>query len=646
MKLQFRDSAINIRSDADGDLDINADDEIELNSTLIDVNGNLDVSGTYAGAGLMTLTTASGENKLTVRADAASQQASLSLQVQADTPGQTVIYFGKVGATTNGQVGYNPTNDKMTFFTNNSEKMSLTTAGLLTITDDLVIKTGGTIGGANDTDLLTLTSGVLTVAGEVVGTGFTGTLDGVLGGGTPAAATTTTLASTTITASGIIKTDDTTAATSTTDGSLQTDGGLSVALDAVIGDDIIMISDAAQIAFGVNSEVTLTHSHDSGLILGRTATADDSFPIFSLATGDNDIASGDKLGQINWFAPNEGAGTDAIVAAASIFVGAEGDFSASNNASTMYFSTSTSGAPTERMKITSGGNIVFPTDGMSLQFGAHPADTTLTHVADVGLQFSDSDQLRFGAGGDLAIYHDGSNSYVDENGTGQLVIRSDQGILFKKQSADEKVLEATADGSVILYHNNGAKLETTATGANVNSLAIKTAGKESIWIPSSAMYPSTTNGCAAIAQVETVALRPDLKVLDFDASSDEFAQFAIAFPKSWNEGTVTFQPYWTVTGTNTGTVAWQLGACSVSSDVNLSLQFGTLVATTALAHSGTSNDLMISVESGAVTIAGSPAVDDQCFFQINRDVSADAQTGDARLLGLRLFFTTDAANDT
>ena len=77
-----------------------------------------------------------------------------------------------------------------------AEVMSLDSAGLLTIADDLVIKTGGTIGGANDTDLLTLTSAVLTVAGEVVGTGFTGTLDGVLGGGTPAAASVTTLTTT------------------------------------------------------------------------------------------------------------------------------------------------------------------------------------------------------------------------------------------------------------------------------------------------------------------------------------------------------------------------------------------------------------------------------------------------------------------
>ena len=202
---------------------------------------------------------------------------------------------------------------------------------------------------------------------------------------------------------------------------------------------------------------------------------------------------------------------------------------------------------------------------------------------------------------------------------------------------------ATTAGAIAIAADGTVDLATA--GATVNSVAVKVAGKESIWVPAASMYPSTTNGCAAIAQVETTALRPDLKCLDFDASSDEFAQFAVAFPKSWNEGTVTFQPFWTVTGTNTGTVAWQLGGIAASSDDSINTAFGTLVATTALAHSGTSNDLMVSVESGAVTIAGSPAAGDCCFFQINRDISADNQSGDARLLGVKLFFTTDAAND-
>ena len=58
MQLQFRDSAINIRSDADGDLDINADDEVEINSTLIDINGNVEMSGTLTQSGVATFSVA------------------------------------------------------------------------------------------------------------------------------------------------------------------------------------------------------------------------------------------------------------------------------------------------------------------------------------------------------------------------------------------------------------------------------------------------------------------------------------------------------------------------------------------------------------------------------------------------------------
>ena len=191
-------------------------------------------------------------------------------------------------------------------------------------------------------------------------------------------------------------------------------------------------------------------------------------------------------------------------------------------------------------------------------------------------------------------------------------------------------------------------LGVTSTAAELNQLdgkVARTAGKESIWIPAAAMYPSTTNPCSDLTQVETTALRPDLKVLDFAAAADDFAQFAISFPKSYDLGTITYQPFWTVTGTDTGTVVWQLGGVAITNDETINTAFGTLVATAAKAHSGTSNDLMVSNESGAVTIAGSPADDDQCFFQINLDTSASGQTGTVRLLGIKLFFTTDAAND-
>ena len=215
-------------------------------------------------------------------------------------------------------------------------------------------------------------------------------------------------------------------------------------------------------------------------------------------------------------------------------------------------------------------------------------------------------------------------------------------------SADDLILGGAAGLIVPEGQITIGSTAVTSSAADLNQLdgeVAKTAGKESIWIPAAAMYPSTTNPCSDLTQVETTALRPDLKVLDFAAAADDFAQFSVAFPKSWNLGTITYQPFWTVTGTNTGTMVWQLGGVAITNDESINTAFGTLVATTALAHSGTSNDLMVSAESGAVTIAGSPADNDQCFFQINNDASASGQTGAARLLGIKLFFTTDAAND-
>lgn len=183
--------------------------------------------------------------------------------------------------------------------------------------------------------------------------------------------------------------------------------------------------------------------------------------------------------------------------------------------------------------------------------------------------------------------------------------------------------------------------EITSTGAEINALKVQ--GKETIFVPAAAMYPNTTAGCADLEQVE-LSSGPEMKCLDFDPSSSESAQFSIAMPKSWDEGSVTFQALFSVTGTDTGTVAWSLAGVSIADDASCDTAFGGAVAATAKAHSGTSNDLNLTAESGPVTIA-SAAVDTMSFFQVSRDVSADTQTGDARLLGIKLYFTTDAKND-
>jgi len=215
-------------------------------------------------------------------------------------------------------------------------------------------------------------------------------------------------------------------------------------------------------------------------------------------------------------------------------------------------------------------------------------------------------------------------------------------ILTGQGSTNDVTIKNDADADVIEIPT-GTTNVAIAGALDVGGAKAKVAGTETIYVPAAAMYPNSTNGCADLEQVE-LSNGPELKCLDFDASSDENAQFTVCFPKSWNEGTVTFQAFWTVTGTNTGTVAWGLSGVCIADDASINTAFGTNVVATAKAFSGTSNDMTVSATSGAVTIANA-AVDTQTYFQIMRDVSADTQSGDARLLGIKLFFTTDAAND-
>ena len=276
------------------------------------------------------------------------------------------------------------------------------------------------------------------------------------------------------------------------------------------------------------------------------------------------------------------------------------------------------------------------------------------------------------------LYADGvaTNTGVYDIGMGDVTLAG-------TQTLTNKTLTAPKIGTSILDTNGNELLLLTATGSAVNELtlanastgngpilsatgetnvdinlnpkgtgvlksassAVKIAGTETMWVPASAMYPATTNG-ADPQQVETTATRPDMKVLDFDKATDEFAQFSVAFPKSWNEGTITYQVYWTPGGASTGVCIWGLQGVACGDSDTIDVAYGTAV-TVSDAGIGTIEDQQVSAVSSAVTIAGSPAVDQQTYFQIFRDANAGGDTldDDCRLLGIKIFFTTDAAND-
>ena len=210
---------------------------------------------------------------------------------------------------------------------------------------------------------------------------------------------------------------------------------------------------------------------------------------------------------------------------------------------------------------------------------------------------------------------------------------------------------ATNAGSSLLYEDETGDPSAYFEGNNVNFSAVptitdgalKSAGRETIWVPALAMYGNTTSGAEA-GQTE-LGNGPELKTLAFDKDSDEFAQFAISFPKSWNEGTVSFKAYFTGNSTNTGNVAFKLAGVGLADGELTNIAFGTAVQAEAKAHSGVAYNLNITRESGAITIAGTPVAEEYVFFEISRDVSEDNFSADALLLGVKLFFTTDAGND-
>jgi hypothetical protein len=155
------------------------------------------------------------------------------------------------------------------------------------------------------------------------------------------------------------------------------------------------------------------------------------------------------------------------------------------------------------------------------------------------------------------------------------------------------------------------------------------------------MTSATTNGAAAGA-VEQSSNKNMTVSKDFDTTTSEIVHFNVAFPKSWDLGTVTFRAFWTA-ASGSGTATFSLSGVACSDDDALDVAYGTVQSVTDTLI--TAYDMHVSAESSAITIAGTPAAEDVCFFKLIRDV-ADTLTVDAKLIGIKLFFTTNAATDT
>ena len=80
--------------------------------------------------------------------------------------------------------------------------------------------------------------------------------------------------------------------------------------------------------------------------------------------------------------------------------------------------------------------------------------------------FPDNAKLQFGNSNDLQLYHDSSNSYVVDNGTGNLIIAGQQ-VYITNAAGSEYKAQFNTNGAVNLYYDNSKKFETTSVGATI-----------------------------------------------------------------------------------------------------------------------------------------------------------------------------------
>ena len=111
--------------------------------------------------------------------------------------------------------------------------------------------------------------------------------------------------------------------------------------------------------------------------------------------------------------------------------------------------------------LTSNNNVVVK-GNLEVQGTTITVDSATAQTIDLG----DNDKIRLGDTDDLQIYHDGSNSYVSDQGTGNLYLQGTAGVVLESATGDN-YLYGLSGGEVALYHNNSIKARTTSTGVDI-----------------------------------------------------------------------------------------------------------------------------------------------------------------------------------
>ena len=164
---------------------------------------------------------------------------------------------------------------------------------------------------------------------------------------------------------------------------------------------------------------------------------------------------------------------------------------------------------------------------------------------------------------------------------------------------------------------------------------------KSLWLAAGAWAPRDTNG--AVFQTEEYTTNDiNLDQYLFDSTTEEGIQAQTSLPDEWDLGTIKAKVYWDAAAGASAAdeVSWGVRAGALSNDDAIDQALGTQVVVDDVVIAV--GDLQIAPTSGAITIAGTPALADMIVLQVVRNVAGnDDMTEDAKFIGMEIQWLED-----
>lgn len=194
--------------------------------------------------------------------------------------------------------------------------------------------------------------------------------------------------------------------------------------------------------------------------------------------------------------------------------------------------------------------------------------------------------------------------------------------------------------AVLSPGNSGTVLTSTGTTTAPQYQALPMGGSTNLWIPADKWLPRITDGPGSSTQ-ETTVHKQNFKFLLFDASLNEYAQCVVVMPNNYNLGTVKARFYWSASGAfGPNNVVWALNGRAFADSDLIDQGYGTAATVVDTVTSVSPDDVMISDETGPVTLAGTVGANQLIQFQIFRDAAnaSDTYGHDAKLIGVEIIY--------